>query len=121
MKNLKHLPLIGLILIMVLTNSINVKAQLFPTKIAITVLDRLGNVVDGADVNLYNSEENYRNSSSPVFQGKTDKKGRVKFKKAKTISYFIDARKGEANNDGQGAKSDELQAKKVNKINIIIE
>lgn len=121
MNSSKFLLLKSLVFVMVLMSFNDTNAQIFPTKIKITVIDRLGNIVEGAKVNLYTSEENYRNSTNASFSGKTDKKGVIKFKKTEATTYYIDARKGKQNNDGQGVQSGELIAGKVNKINVIIE
>lgn len=95
--------------------------QLLPTKLRVTVLDGLGNFQQGATVSLYESEDAYRSNGKPVAQDKTDEKGRVTFKDLKTISYFIDARKGDMNNDGEGVVTAPLDEGKLNKVNTVIE
>ena len=121
MYNSKKIILTNILVFVMLFAFTDTQAQILPTKITITVLDRLGNVVEGAEVNLYTSKDNYRASENAVFTGTSDKKGRVKFKNAETRAYFTDARKGDQNNDGQGVQSGKLEAGKVNKINIVIE
>ena len=99
----------------------SVENQLLPTKLRVTVIDGLGNFVEDASVSIYETEEDYRASKNPVASIKTDNKGRVTFKDLKTISYFIDARKGDMNNDGEGVKTAALSEGRINKVNTVIE
>ena len=96
-------------------------SQLFPTKLKITVINSLGNFEKDASVNLYTSLDDYRSNKNAVMTGKTDEKGRVKFKGLKAIVYFIDARKADKNNDGAGVETGPIDKGKVNKVNIVIE
>ncbi|MEP5612911.1 MAG: hypothetical protein ABJP45_11705 [Cyclobacteriaceae bacterium] len=95
--------------------------QLFPTKLKITVIDGLGNFVEDAVVTIYRTKEDYQASENLVFTGMTDEKGRIKFKDAKPLTYFIDARKDEMNNDGEGVKTGPLKTGRVTRVNTIIE
>jgi len=96
--------------------------QVLKTNLTITVLDDAGNIQEGATVILYKTEEDYRASKNPAVPSqKTDQKGRVKFKDLDAISYFVEVRKGEKNNDGLGAQTGDLVAGRTNKVNIIIE
>ncbi|MEP1093702.1 MAG: carboxypeptidase regulatory-like domain-containing protein [Cyclobacteriaceae bacterium] len=95
--------------------------QLLPTKLRITVIDGLGNFVEGASVSIYENEEDYRASENAVGTGKTDKKGRVTFKDLKLIGYYVEARKGEQNNNGEGVLTGKLSEGKINKVNTVIE
>ncbi len=95
--------------------------QLLPTKLRVTVIDGLGNFVEGAQVSIYDNEKNYRASENPIASEKTDKNGRVTFKDVKNIAYFIEAKKGEMNNNGEGVKTGELEEGKFNKVNTVIE
>jgi protocatechuate 3,4-dioxygenase beta subunit len=92
-----------------------------PTKLKITVLDGLGNTNEGATVTLYKNEEDYRKSENAVAKEITDNKGRVKFTDLKPVSYFIDARNGDMNNNGEGVKTVPLLEGRVNKVNTVIE
>ena len=97
------------------------KSQIINTSLRITVLDDLGNPVEGASVNIYIKESDYREEVNPVVEEKlTDAKGRVRFKKLQSIKYFVLVRKGDLNNFGGGVEVN-LDAKKLNKVNIIIE
>ncbi len=95
--------------------------QLLPTKLRVSVIDGLGNFVDGATVAIYDEEENYLASENPVALLKTDKKGRVTFKGLKIISYYIQAYKGDKKNDGEGVVTAPLIEGRINKVNTVIE
>lgn len=96
--------------------------QIFPTTMKLTVRDELGNTVQGAEVQLYGSDEDYRNEENPVTEKMaTDKKGDVKFKDLEPKVYYVLAQKGDKNNWGAGVQTDTLQAGKMNKVTIIIE
>jgi hypothetical protein len=96
-------------------------AQLLPTKLRVTVIDGLGNFVEGATVSIYETEKDYLASENAVAVLKTDKKGRVTFKEVKPMAYFVDARFEDKNNDGEGVKTGELSEGKLNKVNTVIE
>lgn len=97
------------------------EAQLLPTKLRVTVIDGLGNFVEGASVALYDNEKDYLASKNPIAILKTDKKGRVLFKDLKVISYFIEAKNGDQTNDGEGVQTAVLSEGKVNRVNTVIE
>lgn len=99
----------------------NQSEQLLPTKLKITVIDGLGNIVEGASVAIYEKEEDYRASDNAVGVGTTDKKGRVTFKGLKLIPYFVEAKKDDQNNNGEGVVTGELSEGKINKVNTVIE
>ena len=97
------------------------KSQIINTSLRITVLDDLGNRVEGASENIYSNESDYREEVNPVMEEKlTDTKGRVTFKKLQSTKYFVLVKKGDLNNVGGGVEVN-LDAKKLNKVNIIIE
>lgn len=96
--------------------------QLFKTNLKITVRNELGNVEEGVSVQLFKTEEDYRNETNPATEVQmTDSKGDVKFKDLEPIIYFVNAEKGDKNNIGAGVQTDTLQEGKLNKITIIIE
>ena len=97
------------------------EAQLLPTKLRITVIDGLGNFVEGASVSIYENEKDYLASENPVRTLKTDKKGRVTFKDVKPIAYFVEAKFEEKNNNGEGVKTGVLAEGRINKVNTVIE
>ena len=98
-----------------------VNEQLLPTKLRITVIDGLGNPVEGATVKIFKSQDDYIASENAVQMAESDKKGRVTFKDLEPIGYFIDARKDDMNNDGEGVKTAALSEGKLNKVNTVIE
>jgi uncharacterized GH25 family protein len=101
---------------------ITTAAQVFNTSIRITILNELGNPVEGAAVQLYHSEEDYRQETNPATEVYyTDKKGQVKIKDLEAKVYYVNAEKGDKNNIGAGVMTDTLEEKKLNKVTIIIE
>lgn len=117
---MKKATISSLIIIFVIFSSFQPK--FLPTSLKITVIDNLGNVVQNAEVTIYRSEDNYRNNTNPATKKQlTDEKGRVTFKKLAPVSYFIDARKGDKSNDGEGVQTAKLKEGKVNKVNTVIE
>ncbi|HET8861547.1 SpaA isopeptide-forming pilin-related protein [Marivirga sp.] len=96
--------------------------QLFKTNLRITIQDDLGNIQEGAKVTLYGSEDDYRKSENPVAETQTtDKKGRVTFKDLEPKIYHVYAEKGSMNNNNLGVQTDTLEAKKLNKVAIVIQ
>lgn len=97
------------------------EAQLLPTKLRVTVIDGLGNFVKDASVTIYENEKDYLGSENPVAMLKTNEKGKVTFKKVKPIVYFIEAKRGEKNNNGEGVQTGQLSEGRINKVNTVIE
>ncbi|MEO1054070.1 MAG: SpaA isopeptide-forming pilin-related protein [Bacteroidota bacterium] len=94
--------------------------QVVPTNLRIFIRNELGNTVAGATVQLYATEEDYKNSENPVTEKlKTDSKGRVTFKKLEQKVYFVEASKGDLNNKGGGIETGLLK-KGINKATIVI-
>ncbi|MGB3467050.1 MAG: carboxypeptidase regulatory-like domain-containing protein [Cyclobacteriaceae bacterium] len=117
---MKKTTITAMIAILVIFSSF--QTRFLPTSLRITVIDNLGNFVENAEVTIYTSEEDYRNGTNPVSEKQmTDDKGRVKFKDLEPKSYFIDARKGDQNNDGEGVKTAVLKEGRMNKVNTVIE
>ena len=104
---------------LLLTASAN--AQIIKTSLTVTVRDELGNTVEGVKVQLYENEENYKTEKNPAAEGLTDKKGVVKFKNQKAISFFVLARKGDKDNAGGGEQTGKLEENKFNKVTIVIQ
>ena len=95
--------------------------QLFPTSLEITVRDELGNVVEGAEVRLFKTQEDYDKEQKPVQEiKKTDAKGKVIFRELEAIEYYVQAEKGDLDNSTAGVKTNALTPKKTNKITTII-
>lgn len=98
------------------------KPQLIKTTLRITILNELGNPVEGVQVQLYKTDEDYSKNTNPATEPMlTDSKGVVTFKDLEPIEYYVNAEKGEANNYGAGVQTGKLEAKKINRATIIIE
>lgn len=96
--------------------------QLLRTTLRLTILDELGNPVEGAKVTLYHNQDDYREEKNPASEAQsTDKKGRVKFVGLEPKVYFVNAEKDDMSNAGGGTQTDTLQENRINKSNIIIE
>ena len=99
----------------------NASAQIFKTSLEITIRDRLGNTVEGANVQLYKTFEDYQNETNPVTDVQvTDSKGRVLFKELESRPYYVNASKGDQNNYGDGEMVDTLVENRKNKVTLII-
>jgi hypothetical protein len=95
--------------------------QIIKTSLNVTVRDETGNTVEGATVQLFEKEEDYTKEQNIAATGTTDKKGYVKIKDLKSIAYFIIVRKDDKDNAGGGEKVGKLDAKKMNKITVVIQ
>lgn len=96
-------------------------AQLFKTKLQVTVRNDLGNIVEGAEVSIFKTEADYDKEVNAVATGKTDEKGRVLFKDLEPVAYFMHVEKGDNTNMGRGVKTAKLISKKKNKVNVVIQ
>ena len=97
-------------------------SSVLQTKLQITVLNHLGNIVEGATVEIYGNEEDYRNEKNALREPRvSDEKGRVMYNKLEEKVYWLHVHKDDMNNHGAGVKTDKLTPKKVNKVNVIIE
>lgn len=95
--------------------------QIFSTKLKITVVDALGNLVKDAKVLLYKNQADYDKEVNEVQAYKlTNKKGQVIFKKLQPRSYYIKVTKGDMNNAGAGEKVKKLAKGKLNKVHVVI-
>nr|WKN37849.1 carboxypeptidase regulatory-like domain-containing protein [Tunicatimonas sp. TK19036] len=96
--------------------------QFLKTSLQVTVRDNIGNVVEGAEVQLFTSKEDYQKETNPVGEKVyTDDKGRAKYIGLDARDYFVNVEKGDLNNFGAGIKTDSLVEKRMNKVTIIIE
>jgi hypothetical protein len=95
--------------------------QLIKTSLNVTVRDETGNTVEGATVLLFETEEDYNTEKNVAAQGITDKKGYLKLKDLKSMPYFVIVRKDDKDNAGGGEKTEKLEAKKINKVTIVIQ
>jgi hypothetical protein len=95
--------------------------QIIKTQLTVTVRDELGNTVEGAKVQLFEKEEDYTAEKNVAAEGVSDKKGILKIKDLKAISYFVIVRKDDKDNAGGGERTGKLEAKKINKVTIVIQ
>ncbi len=95
--------------------------QLLNTSLTITVRDELGNTVSGAQVMLFETEEDYTKEKSIAFTGVSDTKGVLKLKKLKSISYYVIVRKDDKDNAGGGERIGKLEEGKFNKATVVIQ
>ncbi len=97
------------------------EAQIFNTKLRITVLDDLGNVVPEAEVTLYANQDDYNNEVNPIQETMmTDDKGRVTFRKLELTTFYVIVRKGDMTNAGGGEVIRDIEENKLNKVNVVI-
>lgn len=95
--------------------------QLIKTTLNLTVRDELGNTVEGAAVKLFETEEDYTAEKNVAAEGVTDAKGILKLKDLKAIAYFVMVKKDDKDNVGGGEQTGKLEAKKINKVTIVIQ
>lgn len=97
------------------------EAQIFNTKLRITVLDDLGNIVPEAEVTLYANQDDYNNEVNPIQETMmTDDKGRVTFRKLELTTFYVIVRKGDMTNAGGGEVIRDIEENKLNKVNVVI-
>lgn len=113
---------LGFAVALVLLSAKYPTTEALPTNLRVTVIDNLGNFVEGAQVIIYANEDDYNADENPVSGPlSTDKKGRVTFKNLKPQAYYVDARLGDKTNIGEGVKTAPLQAGRINKVNTVIQ
>ncbi|MBC7922510.1 MAG: hypothetical protein H7Z75_15630 [Ferruginibacter sp.] len=96
-------------------------SQLLPTRLEITVRNELGNLEAGASVQLFKTQQDYDKGENPVTEvKKTDAKGRTVFSDLEAIEYYVQAEKGDLDNQDAGVKTIKLVTKRTNKVTIII-
>ena len=95
--------------------------QIIKTSLGVTVRDEVGNIVVGANVQLFEKEEDYTAEKNVAVEGVTDDKGYIRFKDLKNISYFVIVRKDDKDNSGGGERTGKLEEKKINKVTIVIQ
>jgi hypothetical protein len=97
------------------------QAQILTTKLQVTVRDDAGNLVDGASIRLFLTEEDYTKEQNQVGKTlKTDAKGRASFDSLEPKVYYIIVEKGDMDNSDGGIKTEDMKANRLNKITIII-
>jgi hypothetical protein len=122
MKKWMTILSMGMLFLLAFITGNHAEAEILPTSLRITVIDNLGNFVEGAQVILYVTEDDYNSDKKPIAGPlTTDRKGRVDFKDLNAQSYFVDARFGDKTNIGEGVKTAPLQEGRVNKVNTVIQ
>jgi hypothetical protein len=96
-------------------------SQIVKTTLHVTVRDELGNTVEGATIQLFETEEDYNTEKNIVAEGVTDKKGILRLKELKAMPYFVLARTEDKDNAGGGERVEKLEPNKINKVTIIIQ
>ncbi len=95
--------------------------KVLSTKLQITVLNSLGNPVVGAQVSIYETEDDYLADDNVVGSVVlTDKKGRAIFKGLNPKKYYIYAREGSMDNADGNQSTDNLKQGVKNKVNVVI-
>ncbi len=95
--------------------------QLIKTTLNLTVRDEVGNTVEGATVQLFETEEDYVAEKNVAVEGVTDAKGILKLKDLKAMSYFVIVRKDDKDNSGGGERTGKLEEKRINKVTVVIQ
>ncbi len=95
--------------------------QLIKTTLNLTVRDEVGNTVEGATVQLFETEEDYVAEKNVAVEGVTDAKGVLKLKDLKAMSYYVIVRKDDKDNSGGGERTGKLEEKRINKVTVVIQ
>ena len=95
--------------------------QIIKTQLSVTIRNELGNTEEGVTVQLFENEQDYKDEKNVAAEGKTDKKGIVKFKDLKAISYYVIARTEDKDNSGGGEQTGRLEENRINKVTIVIQ
>jgi hypothetical protein len=95
--------------------------QLIKTTLNLTVRDEVGNTVEGATVQLFETEDDYIAEKNVAVEGVTDAKGVLKLKDLKAMSYFVIVRKDDKDNSGGGERTGKLEEKRINKVTVVIQ
>lgn len=119
----KYILIFSVLMALGLMSSTNkADEDILKTSLQVFIRNEMGNLVEGAKVTLYKSEDDYNASTNPVQEAQlTDAKGRVIFRDLDAIIYFIHAEKDGKNNHGMGIQTETLQNGKVNKVTIMID
>jgi len=114
----KYYLLVGLLAVLVLNTSYQ---GFLKTSLEITIRDRLGNIVEGVKVKIYNTYDDFNKDTNFIQEPQqTNAKGKVLFKNLEAKPYYISAVKDDNNNYGDGEMVDKLIANRKNKVTIII-
>lgn len=95
--------------------------QIIKTTLQITVRDGLGNIVEGATIQLFETEDDYLKEENVVAEGVSDDRGRAKFKDLEAVPYYVIVRKDDKDNSGGGERTGQLEERRINKVTIVIQ
>lgn len=109
------------LIFILLTGTSFTASEVFSTTLKINIRNSLGNIESGVAVTLYANKEDFKKEENPVQEGVTNDKGMVTFKNLEAKAYYVAAEKGDMTNFGLGVQTNVLEAKKVNKVTIVIE
>lgn len=115
MKTITRISLVAIFTLILMS------LQIFKTQLVVTVRNELGNIEEGAKVQLYENEEDYKAEKNVAAEGVTDKKGVVKFKELKPVAYYLLVRKDDKDNFGGGEQTGKLEESKINKVTVVIQ
>lgn len=91
------------------------------TSLTVIVRDEVGNTVEGATIQLFEKEDDYKAEKNAVANDVTDDKGTAKFKDIKAIAFYVLVKKGDKDNIGGGEQIGKLEEGKFNKVTIVIQ
>lgn len=93
-----------------------------PPQICFTVVDEGGALVEGADVNLYATYDDWYAMTNPLCSGKTDVDGKCLFAELQEVFYFFDVEKGEemGNSSNNSSIEESLKSGVVTNITVIL-
>src|SRR6187402_588077 len=118
---MKHVAYSLVFVAFVLSSFISMNNGLLKTSLNVTVRDEVGNTVEGATIQLFEKEDDYKAEKNVVATGTTDEKGVAKFKDIKAISFYVLVKKDDKDNIGGGEQIGKLEDGKINKVTIVIQ
>ncbi len=95
--------------------------QLIKTTLNLTVRDEVGNTVEGATVQLFETEDDYNAEKNVDDEATNDAKGIIKIKDMKAMYYIVIVRKDDKDNSGGGERTGKLEEKRINKVTVVIQ
>ena len=95
--------------------------DMLKTSLTVIVRDEVGNTVEGATIQLFEKEDDYKAEKNAVATEVTDEKGTAKFKDMKAIAFYALVKKGDKDNIGGGEQIGKLEEGKFNKVTIVIQ
>ena len=105
----------------ILSSFASVSGDVLKTSLTIIVRDEVGNTVEGATIQLFEKEDDYKAEKNVVATEVTDGKGTAKFKDVKAIAFYVLVKKGDKDNIGGGEQIGKLEEGKFNKVTIVIQ